>query len=180
MSADDYPLHDLPVPPARLSRGQPGELLFEFTRRSDGELIRRSRFSGPRLNGMRWSKRMTDYQERIKQFLADTQSRIAPFAQESYRAHGRGLVKVAIPDSPELVPGLAMTDMVYHKLDSLRELFAGVGKASREDAAITLRMVETYDPDRQAVVMVAADGLPAVTVKLRLQPLAVPESDSVN
>jgi hypothetical protein len=36
----DYPYGGFPSPPARLSPGQPGELLFEFVRASDGAPIR--------------------------------------------------------------------------------------------------------------------------------------------
>jgi hypothetical protein len=47
MGADNYPYGGFPSPPARLSPGQPGELLFEFVRASDGAPIRRElRFNG--------------------------------------------------------------------------------------------------------------------------------------
>lgn len=112
---------------------------------------------------------MTDpYRERVLQFLSAAQPALAEFAVESYRLDGRGLIQVAIPESPPSVSGLAMTDMVYHKLDDLRGLLADLSDASREDADITLRMVETYEPERQAVVTVAADGHNAISVKLRL------------
>ena len=44
---DDYPYGDISHPPARLSPGQPGELLFEFVRASDGAPMRvELRFNG--------------------------------------------------------------------------------------------------------------------------------------
>jgi hypothetical protein len=45
--SDDYPYGDFPHPPARLSPGQPGELIFEFARPSNKAPIRcELRFNG--------------------------------------------------------------------------------------------------------------------------------------
>ena len=117
--------------------------------------------------------------ERVLSF-PDTQVQLAQFARESYRLDGRGLIQVDIPEPPPGLGGLAMTNMVYHKLDDLRELLNDVGDANRDDADITLRMVEMYNPERQAVVTVAVAGENAISVKLRLEPLTIIESDSVN
>ena len=110
-----------------------------------------------------------DNTDRLMAVLRGAQPALAKFARESFDSEGRGIVRVSLPALPNRSgTALVETEMVYHSLRQMRELLEGV--KDREDADVTIRMIETYDPGRQAVVIVAfAGGLP-VTVKMKLDP----------
>lgn len=111
--------------------------------------------------------------EQVLRVIEGVQPSLARFARESYEADGRGLILVKLPPLPSR-PGTTRvaTEMVYHRLDDLRRLFSDVSESSREDADITLRMVETYHPERQAVVTAALGSGNPITIKMRLEPPA--------
>jgi hypothetical protein len=104
---------------------------------------------------------MDPNQSRALQFLESVHERLAAFARDSYAALGRGAVVVQAPDIPPGVTAIASTAMVYHAIDEIRNL-------ARADAAVVIRMIETYDPSSQAVVMVATPLGNSITVKMRL------------
>ena len=71
---------------------------------------------------------------------------------------GRGVVRVGFPDLPPNVSVLVSATMVYHTLEEMRRLIAELQGTTPEDADVLLRMLETYDPSRQAVVTAAIEG----------------------
>jgi hypothetical protein len=92
---------------------------------------------------------------------------LSKFAQDSYGMHGRGVTRVSVPALP--APGQTVqvaTEMVYHELAELRRMTASM--KDRSDAAVLIRMIETYDPAKQAVVMIAVGRDNPVSVKMRL------------
>jgi hypothetical protein len=103
--------------------------------------------------------------DRITEMISASQPQLAAFAKESYTLHGRGIIRIEFPSVPPNTEALVATEMVYHDLAEMRRLMGEIG----EDEAITLRMIETYDPERQAVVMAAIADQNPITVKMRLE-----------
>ena len=108
--------------------------------------------------------------DRLLEVVNMAQSQLARFATESFRVDGRGLVQVTVPDFIGEPDTFVATPMAYHTLAGLREKLYG------EDADITLRMIETYDPEKQAVVMIEFRGGNPITIKMRLEQQAVAEA----
>lgn len=81
-------------------------------------------------------------------FLDGVHEQVVEFAKRSYSEEGRGLVRISIPDLKIHHSGstFVVTDMVFHTLQQLHELFNDVSDEQRTDANQTLEMVETYDP----------------------------------
>src|SRR5215470_12939690 len=88
---------------------------------------------------------------RTLKIISDYHNQIANFARESYELDGRGLVQVSFPNVPLCQAAISNRMMRYISLEQLRT----VGR--REFAAHLIRMVETYEPERQAVVTAAID-----------------------
>jgi len=93
-------------------------------------------------------------------------AQIATFARESFTHDGRGVVMIDFPIAKGT--NVVAATMNYHDLTSVRELAAEMTHSGGEDADVLLRMVETYDPETQAVVMATVgEGWPvSVTVRL--------------
>jgi hypothetical protein len=109
------------------------------------------------------------FEQRAAKFVDGARERVAAFATESYALEGRGVVLVRLPDvAPETCHAFVSTDLVYITVTEMRRVTADVQGDTREDADALLRLLDTYDPTRQAVVTVAfetgieRDGLPAV------------------
>ncbi len=120
--------------------------------------------------------------DRAVRFLAGAQEQLAAFARASYATDGRGVVRVRIPEvGAGVLAAVVSTEMVYHTCSQVRELTASLQGDSGEDAAALLRMIDTYDPERQAVVVVAfATGNP-VSVKMKLErPFVIDEARGVH
>ena len=109
----------------------------------------------------------TESNNRTLQIISAHHGQIVAFAKESFAAAGRGVIVVGFPNVPPGATAVGSTDMKYVTLDEMRELFAG---DPNEDAAITIRMIETFDPSRQAVVTAHIAGLNPISIKLRLDP----------
>lgn len=105
-------------------------------------------------------------------FLDAAHFEIAKYAQESFGTEGRGLVRIDAPDFPvtpdDTLIGYVACPMVYETLPHLRGLFADSEGSSREESDVVFRMLETYDPFSQAVVMVAFGQSNPFTLKLHL------------
>lgn len=107
----------------------------------------------------------------VIEFIHATLEQLAQFARESYRAEGRGVVRVAFPAAPP--PGMTAvisTDMVYQTHEQVLDLFRDLSGELREDAHVLIRMMETYDPMRQAVVMAQVGQGNPITIKMKLDP----------
>jgi hypothetical protein len=109
---------------------------------------------------------MSMNQEALAAVLADHQAQVAEFARTSYEADGRGAVRVEFPLPRAGATIVSVTEMVYHTLEELRGLLA----ADDADQAVLLKMVETYDPTTQAVVVAAFTGGNPISVEMRLEP----------
>ena len=106
--------------------------------------------------------------ERTMQFIESLHDQLAAFASESYRLEGRGVTLVRIPVPPsDVVRTVARTDMTYHVADDVRRNASGEEGSAGEDAEVLVRMVETYDPSRQAVLTVAFQDH-TISVKMKL------------
>lgn len=55
------------------------------------------------------------------------------------------------------------------KYVALGELRSLTNPEGNDEAAVLVRMVETYDPERQAVVMASIDGENPISIKIRLE-----------
>jgi hypothetical protein len=104
---------------------------------------------------------------RALRFIAATHDQIATYAQESFGMHGRGVVFTEAP-ARGTPTGFMTAPMGYTDLAYIRQLHVDATEQERESAAVVLRMVETYDPFKQAVVMIAFPDANAITVKMRL------------
>jgi hypothetical protein len=114
--------------------------------------------------------------ERILKIISDHHEPIAKFAVESYRADGRGVVKIGFPDVPPGSTVMAVRSMTYHTLEQIREIAGGLAGDTAADAAVLVRMIETYDPERQAVVTAAIDGQAPISIKMKLElPIISPQ-----
>ena len=75
---------------------------------------------------------------------------------------------------PAAGPGVALiaVDKIgYRTLEEVRRLFlGGLPTESKGEGDVVLRMIETYDPLKQAVVMAMFEGEKPVTIKMRLEP----------
>lgn len=94
---------------------------------------------------------------------------LATFAKTSYTVDGRGLIQLAVP---ALQPGTTIiveTHMMYYTLDHIRHLVAGLSAAQREDGDALVRLIEKYDPQRQAVVSVTVGRENPVRVTMDLE-----------
>ena len=104
-------------------------------------------------------------------FVDGLQESLAAFARESYQSDGRGVVLVCVPALPlGQSHGMVSTDMVYQTLEELRRLITELQGDSRKAADVLIRMVETYDPFRQAVLTVDAEGQNPISIKMKLEP----------
>ena len=109
-------------------------------------------------------------QEKVVEYIGQTHAALSDFARQSFKTEGRGVVLVKFPRTSPLGPtGPAMTDMIYHPADQVRTLRAEVSASAGADHDGLVEMVDTYDPERQAVVMAALEpgGLP-ISIKMRL------------
>lgn len=109
----------------------------------------------------------TDKHALLMEMMTASQPQIAKFARESYAELGRGIVRIGFPKPPPGRSMVAVTDVSYSTFEDMRVLADG---DDAEDWAITLRMIETYDPARQAVVIATIGGELPVTVKMKLDP----------
>src|SRR5690348_12677045 len=105
--------------------------------------------------------------ERTQKILADHHSQIATFARESYKHDGRGVVQVSFPNVPPGRTGIAIRPMRYITLDQVQAITAKV--RGGDDVANLIRMIETYEPERQAVVTAAIDNESPITIKMKLE-----------
>jgi hypothetical protein len=111
---------------------------------------------------------VTDPHDQLLKNIGDHHDQIAAFARENFRLDGRGLLRVEFPRLPPgVIAIVGIGEMTYTTLEEARRLLAD---RDDEDSAITLRMVETYDPGRQAALIAAIVGENPVTMKMRLAP----------
>lgn len=108
--------------------------------------------------------------DRVMQFIDVGHERIAAFARESFRRDGRGVIRIGFPDLPPGTTAMVATEMIYHTLAEIRRLTAGLTGTTADDAAVLMRMIDTYNPARQAVVTAAIEGQNPITIKMKLQP----------
>ena len=123
-----------------------------------------------------------ELRDRVGRLIEGLQERLAMFARESFEADGRGVTLVDIPGLPSGMARVTVsTEMVYHLLDDLCGWRDELPRASQEDTDVLIRMVETYDPTRQAVVMLAFAGKNPVTITMQLErPFVLDEVDGVH
>jgi len=113
-------------------------------------------------------------------FIEWGQDRLATFARESYAAEGRGYIYFFVPPIPDPDQPIK-AEMVYHVLTQVQRLTAGLSGVLREQADILIRMIETYDPATQAVVMAAVGIGNPIAIKMRLEmPFIVDEAGGVH
>jgi hypothetical protein len=117
--------------------------------------------------------------DRTMKIISDHHHQIVDFARKAYSQDGRGSIEVQFPNVPPGATAIGVSMMSYHKLDELRRLFARE-LAGNEDAAILMRMMETYHPERQAVVTATIEGENPITIKMKLErPFIVDEPEGV-
>jgi len=102
----------------------------------------------------------------IVQLIDAAQAELAQRARAMFASEGRGFLLVKFPPLPP--PGrtaIAVADVVYHRLAELKRLATGM-----DDGDVLIKMVETYDPTTQAVVMAAIGRGNPVSLKMKLDP----------
>jgi hypothetical protein len=102
---------------------------------------------------------------RIVAMVNAAQSHLATFARESYAHYGRGIIRVVFPVVQPGTEAIVSAEMMYHDLDEMRSLIGNT-----EDGSTTLRMIETYEPDREAVVVATIDKGNPLAMTMRLDP----------
>ena len=113
-------------------------------------------------------------------FIEWGQGRLATFARESYAAEGLGYIYFSVPPIPDPDQPIK-AEMVYHVLTQVQRLAADLSGVLREQADILIRMIETYDPATQAVVMAAVGIGNPIAIKMRLEmPFIVDEAGGVH
>jgi len=60
-------------------------------------------------------------------------------------------------------------EMVYYVLTQVQRLAADLSGVLREQADILIRMIETYDPATQAVVIPVVGTVDPIAIKMRLE-----------
>jgi hypothetical protein len=80
---------------------------------------------------------------------------LADFAQECFDTQGRGVIRVGIPVIPRTpLPGPFSTSMTYESAEDLRrEPARDETLMTNKNKDVLLRLVDDYDPQRQAVVV---------------------------
>jgi hypothetical protein len=109
-----------------------------------------------------------DIKTQVTQLLDSVYDRIAAFARESYDTDGRGVILIAVPKMARGVD--ASKELVYHALDTIESIAADLDGWHGDDVDALVRMIETYDPAKQAVVTVAIGGQNPVSVTMKLEP----------
>ncbi len=105
--------------------------------------------------------------DRVLEMINAAQSHLATFARESYAHYGRGVIRVAFPAVPPGTQAIVSAEMVYHDLEEMKTLVGDTAEGS-----ITLRLIESYEPEGQAVVIATIGTGNPITMTLRLAPPA--------
>ncbi len=122
-----------------------------------------------------------DSRERTLTIIGDHHDQIATFARQSYALDGRGVTRISFPDVPPGTTAIVATEMVYHTLAEIRRVTANLTGTTADDAAVLIRMIDTYDPARQAVVTAAIAGQNPITIKMKLErPFLLDDADGVH
>jgi hypothetical protein len=108
--------------------------------------------------------------ERALEVVNAAHDQLATFASKSHRFDGRGVVQVRVAELPPgPVTALALTEMSYRTLNTVRRLTTELRGTEREEAYVLITMLETYDPVRQAVVAVSVGRESPITVTMALE-----------
>ena len=91
----------------------------------------------------------------VQRFIEWMHPQLADFAEESFEMQGRGAIRIGIPQIPPTpLPGPFSTSMKYETAEDLRR------PPARDETMMTdknkdrlLRLVDGYEPPRQAVVV---------------------------
>jgi hypothetical protein len=126
-------------------------------------------------------------EDRIIRFIEAAHGRLAAFARENYQTYGRGAVLVAVPLAPDVNAALSTT-MAYHPATQFERLFdelddverAFLGNAGLADAHVLIRMIETYDPMTQAVLVIRIQGQNPIIIKMKLERPFVDEPERLH
>ena len=112
---------------------------------------------------------MDNTSDNIRRLIAAASEEMETFARTSFASDGRGVIMVEFPDvEPERA--IVATSMVYHQLEHVRRLTAGTG----DDADVLVRMIETYDPDAQALVLATVGRSNPISLKWRFNAAVAP------
>jgi hypothetical protein len=123
----------------------------------------------------------SDNQDQVIQLIEATHDRIAAFARKRYETYGRGVILIAVPQLASGTYALISTEMVYHLLSAVERIATDLDAWSISDGGALIRMMQTYDPATQAVVIVSINGQPPIAVKMNLdRPFVVDESETVH
>ena len=118
-----------------------------------------------------------EHKKQALQILENAHAMLARFADEKFDAFGRGAVVVDVPAMSN-DPSRVKIRLSYQTIDEVRVSMEAATGASREDAYVLIRKIETYDPAKQAVVRASVNQQAAITIKMRLKtPFLVDEID---
>ena len=118
-----------------------------------------------------------DIPDQVLQLIKVAHERLAAFARESYETVGRGAILIAMP----LASGTSAripTELVYRPATDFERLFdelddedrVFLGEAGLADAYVVIRMMKTYDPSTQAVLVITIEGYNPIIMKVKLEP----------
>ena len=105
--------------------------------------------------------------DRLLEMITAGHAQLAAFGREWYALNGRGLIRVEYPAVAPGVTANVSTRMLYEDAETVRDLMAHYPEIA-DDAAITLGMIDTYDPEKQAVVLASFQGGNPIAMKIRL------------
>ena len=119
----------------------------------------------------------TERQNRTVKILDDHHDQIVAFARTNYKTDGRGVIQVGFPNASPVMAVVGVRMMKYITIGEMRRIM----RPGDEETATLVRMIETYDPALQAVVIAAIDGENPVSVKMKLErPLLVDEAEGIH
>lgn len=120
--------------------------------------------------------RFADLMERVRA----SHQHLAAFARQAFASTGRGAVQVIFrePTQPARTTHQTIDGTAYYTIEEIRRL---VRQSPNADASPLLRMLESYDPERQAVVLAAFPTSTPTSFKMRLDaPLVLKPTDSLS
>ena len=105
--------------------------------------------------------------DRLLEMITAGHAQLAAFGREWYALNGRGLIRLECRSVPPGVRANVSTQMLYEDAETVRDLMADYPEIA-DDAAIILGMIDTYDPEKQAVVLASFQGGTPIAMKMRL------------
>jgi hypothetical protein len=119
------------------------------------------------------------HQHDMPPFIQAIHEQVSTFARARFQAEGRGLIEATTPIGSALkLREPARPHFVYHTVSEFRRRTADLTGGSRDTVDMLLRMIDTYDPTMQAVLIATLDGQNPVSLRVKLAPVRRAEASA--